>query len=88
MIWRMNTSATGGSGNPIFYNVDIRDGIDAEDTFATYVTENGVAKTKISNVVCIYAPRFAAVRSIASVYGPGPVRQARRRDRRHAGRRL
>lgn len=57
----------GDQGNPIFYNVDIRDGIDAEDTFATYVTQNGVAKTKISNVVCIYAPRFAAVRSIASV---------------------
>lgn len=57
----------GDRGNPIFYNNKIRDGIDAEDTFATFDFENGEPRVEVSNTVCIYAPRFAAVSSISNV---------------------
>ncbi len=59
----------GDRGNPLFYSSKVRDGIDAEDTFATYVSGNGESKLEISNRVCLYAPRFAAVRSIANASG-------------------
>ena len=59
----------GDRGNPLFYSSAVRDGIDAEDTFATYVSGNGESKLEISNRVCLYAPRFAAVRSIANPSG-------------------
>ncbi len=39
-------------------------GLDAEDTIVQYETRDGEPRTQASNRVCIYAPRFAAVRKV------------------------
>jgi len=59
----------GDQGNPVFYSDKVRDGIDAQDTFATFVSGNGESRVEVSNKVCLYAPRFSAVRSISSASG-------------------
>jgi len=41
-------------------------GLDQEDTIAHYDTVNGRTEISASNCVCIYAPRFAAVRQVTS----------------------
>jgi uncharacterized repeat protein (TIGR01451 family) len=41
-------------------------GLDQEDTVAHYDTLNGRTEVSASNCVCIYAPRFAAVRQVTS----------------------
>ncbi|MEX2173531.1 MAG: hypothetical protein WD872_04160 [Pirellulaceae bacterium] len=41
-------------------------GLDQEDTVAHYDTLDGETEVAASNCVCIYAPRFAAVRQVAS----------------------
>lgn len=42
-------------------------GLELEDTVAIYDTIDGQTKIKPSNRVCLYSPRFAAVRHVASV---------------------
>ena len=42
-------------------------GLELEDTVAIYDTLDGQTKIKPSNRVCLYSPRFAAVRHVASV---------------------
>jgi uncharacterized repeat protein (TIGR01451 family) len=42
-------------------------GLELEDTVAIYDTKDGRTLIKPSNRVCLYAPRFAAVRQVASV---------------------
>jgi uncharacterized repeat protein (TIGR01451 family) len=42
-------------------------GLELEDTVAIYDTIDGQTKIKPSNRVCLYAPRFAAVRQVTSV---------------------
>lgn len=42
-------------------------GIDMEDTVASYRTKSGEIKIEASNKVCIYAPSFASVRKITGV---------------------
>lgn len=42
-------------------------GLDMEDTVASYRTKTGDIKIEASNRVCIYAPRFASVRKITGV---------------------
>ncbi len=42
-------------------------GLEMEDTVAIYDTKDGRTLIKPSNRVCLYAPRFAAVRHVASV---------------------
>jgi uncharacterized repeat protein (TIGR01451 family) len=42
-------------------------GLDAEDTVAHYDTLDGHTCVEPSNRVCLYAPRFAAVRSVAGI---------------------
>lgn len=57
-------------------------GLDIEDTVAHYDTIDGCTKVEPSNCVCIYAPRFGAVRTVAALVqnrqqnGPQPVREA------------
>jgi uncharacterized repeat protein (TIGR01451 family) len=42
-------------------------GLELEDTVAVYDTIDGETKIKASNRVCLYAPRFAAVRQVSGV---------------------
>ncbi|MBM4092904.1 MAG: DUF11 domain-containing protein [Planctomycetes bacterium] len=42
-------------------------GLDLEDTVVHYDTEDGVTQVEPSNRVCLYAPRFAAVRKVFGV---------------------
>ena len=41
-------------------------GLDQEDTIAHYDTQDGQTEVAASNCVCIYAPRFAAVRQVST----------------------
>lgn len=50
---------------PVHYNESQRLGLDTEDTVAEYVDHNGKERMKPSNKVCVYAPRFAAVRTVS-----------------------
>lgn len=56
----------GDQGNPVFYSDKVRDGIDAQDTFVTFLSGNGESRVEVSNKVCLYAPRFSSVRSISN----------------------
>jgi uncharacterized repeat protein (TIGR01451 family) len=47
-------------------NGEVR-GLELEDTVAIYDTQDGRTLIKPSNKVCLYAPRFAAVRHVASI---------------------
>lgn len=42
-------------------------GLDAEDTVAQYDTVDGRTEVEASNPVCLYAPRFAAVRQVSGL---------------------
>jgi uncharacterized repeat protein (TIGR01451 family) len=50
---------------PVHYGAQERLGLDTEDTVAEYVDHHGAEHMKPSNKVCVYAPRFAAVRTIS-----------------------
>lgn len=50
---------------PVHYSATERLGLDTEDTVAEYVDHKGRERMKPSNKVCVYAPRFAAVRTIS-----------------------
>lgn len=50
---------------PVNYGAQERLGLDTEDTVAEYVDHTGREHMKPSNKVCVYAPRFAAVRTIS-----------------------
>ena len=53
----------GDDGLPVGVRADWRvDGLEQEDTVAHYDTLDGRVVVQPSNRVCIYAPRFAAVR--------------------------
>ena len=60
------------------------DGLEQEDAIAHYDTLDGRVVVTPSNRVCIYAPRFAAVRRVEN-----PLAHERRRDplRTHVARR-
>ena len=51
-------------------------GLDPEDTVAIYDLASGEAVVEPSNRVCIYAPRFAAVRQVTSLYQNAQHNQA------------
>lgn len=51
-------------------------GLDPEDTVATFDLADGQAVVEPSNRVCIYAPRFAAVRKVTSIQQNGQHVQA------------
>jgi uncharacterized repeat protein (TIGR01451 family) len=52
------------------------DGLHEEDTIIHYETLDGRTVVKPSNRVCIYAPRFAAVRQITLAYGDNQLVRA------------
>ncbi|MBC7816664.1 MAG: DUF11 domain-containing protein, partial [Planctomycetaceae bacterium] len=52
---------------PVHYDSDIMVGIETEDTVAEFQNHKGKRKVKASNRVAIYAPRFAAVRTVHGV---------------------
>ena len=51
-------------------------GIDQQDTIAHYDTADGRVMVEPTNKVCIYAPRFASVRRVDSVYADGVLLKA------------
>ncbi|MEZ6056255.1 MAG: hypothetical protein R3C01_06080 [Planctomycetaceae bacterium] len=53
----------GDRGMPFHYEGAARSGLDTEDTIGEFKDETGKARSAVSSKVCIYAPRFAAVRS-------------------------
>jgi len=68
---------------PVHYGEDVRLGLDTEDTVAEYMTNEGREGLTKSNKVCVYAPRFAAVRSVSIPHEEGTFREVVRID--HAG---
>ncbi len=52
---------------PVHYDGEMMLGVDTEDTVAEYHDDKGNRRVKASNRVAIYAPRFAAVRSVNGV---------------------
>ncbi|HEY2881440.1 MAG TPA: hypothetical protein VGJ15_03380 [Pirellulales bacterium] len=51
-------------------------GLDSEDTVAHYETLDGRICVKPTNRVCLYAPRFSAVRQVTSAYGENQLVRA------------
>lgn len=56
----------GDRGYPFHYEGTERAGLETEDTVAEYFDTQGKRHVKPSSRVCIYAPRFAAVRSMSA----------------------
>ncbi|HZZ27688.1 MAG TPA: hypothetical protein VFE46_06735 [Pirellulales bacterium] len=52
------------------------EGLDSEDTIAHYQTLNGRICVKPTNRVCLYAPRFAAIRQVTLAYGDNQLERA------------
>ena len=50
---------------PVHYDSYNRLGLDTEDTVAEFTDHTGKNRVKASNRVCVYAPRFATVRTIS-----------------------
>lgn len=60
---------------PVHYGEDVRLGLDTEDTVAEFRNHKGEEGLIKSNRVCVYAPRFAAVRSVSLPYEEGTFRE-------------
>jgi uncharacterized repeat protein (TIGR01451 family) len=58
----------GDRGHPVHYFGDEMQGLDTEDTVAEFKDQDGKNHVQASNRVCVYAPRFGAVRTVS---GPG-----------------
>lgn len=58
---------------PVHYYEDTRQGLDTEDTVAEFTDHKGKERTSKSNKVCVYAPRFASVRSVSLPHEEGTV---------------
>jgi len=59
----------GDRGQPVHYGLAERRGLETEDTVAEYSDHTGNRHTLPSNTVAIYAPRFAAIRSVTTPTG-------------------
>ncbi len=57
----------GDRGLPVHYDQDSMMGLESEDTIAEYQDHRGRRRVKATNRVAIYAPRFAAVRTISGL---------------------
>lgn len=60
---------------PVHYGEDVRLGLDTEDTVAEFQTHHGRQGLTKSNKVCVYSPRFAAVRSVSLPHEEGNFRE-------------
>lgn len=58
----------GDRDNPVHYFGGEMQGLDTEDTVAEFKDHDGKNHVQASNRVCVYAPRFGAVRTVS---GPG-----------------
>ncbi len=56
---------------PVHYGEDVRLGLDTEDTIAEYQVHTGEDERTQSNRVCVYAPRFAALRTVSLPHEEG-----------------
>lgn len=68
---------------PVHYGEDTRLGLDTEDTVAEFVDHKGKEGLTKSNRVCVYSPRFAAVRSVSQPHEEGTFVEVAGMD--HAG---
>jgi len=50
---------------PVHYDAHFRRGLESEDTILEYTDRAGTERMRPSNRVCIYAPRFATVRTVS-----------------------
>jgi uncharacterized repeat protein (TIGR01451 family) len=66
----------GDRGLPVHYDQFHRHGLDTEDTIAEYVDHQGTFHMKPTNRVCIYAPRFGAMRTVSGPRLDHSVEQA------------
>lgn len=55
----------GDRDQPVHYDAFSRIGLDTEDTVLEFTDRSGKQNTKPSNRVCVYAPRFASVRTVS-----------------------
>jgi uncharacterized repeat protein (TIGR01451 family) len=67
----------GDRADPVHYGEDVRYGLDTEDTIAEFTDHKGKGRTEKSNRVCVYAPRFAAVRTVSLPHEEGTVQELR-----------
>lgn len=56
----------GDRGYPVRYDFDMRLGLETEDTIAEYTDHTGDSHVKPTNKVCLYSPRFGAMRTIST----------------------
>lgn len=71
----------GDEGYPVHYHGPEMQGVETEDTVVEFRDNNGKRRVEPSNKICIYAPRFAAVRSVsAPLAGTGIVKAAGAHD--------
>lgn len=55
----------GDRGLPVHYSPGFREGLETQDTIVEYTDEQGEQQLKKTNEVCVYAPRFGAVKTVA-----------------------
>lgn len=60
---------------PVHYGIDERNGLDTEDTVGEFLDHKGKERTAKSNRVCVYAPRFASVRTVSLPYQEGTAQE-------------
>jgi len=53
----------GDRGLPVHYSPGFREGLETQDTIVEYTDEQGERQLKKTNEVCVYAPRFGAVKT-------------------------
>lgn len=71
----------GDAGYPVHYHGLEIQGVETEDTVVEFHDNHGKRRVEPSNKICIYAPRFAAVRSVsAPLAGTGIVKAAGAHD--------
>jgi len=63
----------GDREQPVHYSEDQRLGLDTEDTIAEFTDHRGKERTSKSTRVCVYSPRFAAVRTVSLPQEGGSV---------------
>ncbi len=73
---------------PVHYYEDERQGLDTEDTVAEFTDHKGKQRTSKSNKVCVYAPRFASVRSVSLPHEEGTIVEVGRAENTAGGNEL
>lgn len=60
---------------PVHYDDYNRLGLDTEDTVAEFVDSDGTFRVKPSTKVCVYAPRFGAMRTVTGLQADTSIRR-------------